>query len=86
MTRLMMLASAMGLLSACSSPTASLLNSPADPTLGLRTPAYTPVVGGVKSYSVVEPMDWIEQNRRVGPAGNTTDTGNDAAAAARRGR
>ena len=62
------------------------LVAPLDPTIPVRDPVYTPVTAGVKSYEVTDPKDWLEQNRQVGPADRTEDRGNDAAAAARRGR
>ena len=82
MFRLMTLIAAGMVLGGCSLPTASLLDSPANSAIGLRSPSYTPVASGVKSYAVVEPKDWIEQNRQVGPQGS----GDNAAESARRGR
>lgn len=46
---------------------ATWLLQPADPTLGLRAPRYSDVTAGVKRFGVVEPKDWRELNRAVGP-------------------
>ena len=62
------------------------LVAPAHPGVPVRAPGYAPVTAGVRGYAVVEPKDWIEQNRQVAPADGRQDRGNDAAAAARRGR
>jgi hypothetical protein len=62
------------------------LVAPSDPTVPVPDPAYGRVLRGVKDYRVVEPRDWREQNREVGPADNTQDRGQDSGAATRRGR
>ena len=78
---------ALGLsLSACNAAGPSFLEAPANPYVGGRSPSYSSVTGGVKTYEVTDPKDWLEQNRQVTPADSTEDRGNDAAAAARRGR
>lgn len=59
-----------GLVVSCSAVAAgdaSWLLQPADPTLGLRAPRYSNVTAGVKRFGVVEPKDWRELNRAVGP-------------------
>lgn len=60
-----------GLLAACV-PTAppQWLVQPADPHFGTRSPRYVSVTSGVKRFGVVEPKDWRELNRAVGPQGN----------------
>jgi hypothetical protein len=68
-----------------SSPSPWLVQ-PADPDIPVRSPRYATVTGGVKDYRVVEPKDWRELNRQVGPADDTQDRGQDSAAGARRGR
>ena len=73
-------------LSACNAAGPSFLEAPANPYVGTTSPRYSSVTAGVKSYEVTDPKDWIEQNRQVAPADRTEDRGNDAAAAARRGR
>lgn len=45
----------------------SWLTRPADPRLGTRTPRYTSVTAGVKRFGVVEPKNWRELNKAVGP-------------------
>lgn len=47
----------------------SYLVSAADPAVGTSPPAYSPVTTGIRGYDVVEPLDWRELNRRVGPKG-----------------
>jgi hypothetical protein len=77
---------ALGLgLAACTpSEHPSHLVAAADPAVGVRPPAYSSVTAGVRGYDVVEPLDWRELNRRVGPG---ADPGrNDSDDAARRGR
>lgn len=54
------------LLGACGETPAYLLH-PADPTIAVRPPRYTNVVSGVQRFGVVEPKDWRELNRAVGP-------------------
>jgi hypothetical protein len=72
-------------LAACvpTSPPAYLA-APADPTIGTRSPGYTTVTAGVRTYDVVDPLDWRELNRRVTP-GADPERG-DSDDAARRGR
>ncbi|MFC4172868.1 hypothetical protein ACFOYU_12450 [Microvirga sp. GCM10011540] len=60
------------------------LTAPADPSIGTRSPAYTAVTAGVRSYDVVEPLDWRELNRRVAPGADPEQGDSDDAA--RRGR
>ncbi|MCG7392951.1 hypothetical protein MHY87_08550 [Microvirga sp. ACRRW] len=62
----------------------SYLVSAADPAVGTRPPTYSPVTAGVRGYDVVEPLDWRELNRRVGPGGDVERGDSDDAA--RRGR
>ncbi|QRM34654.1 hypothetical protein [Microvirga sp. VF16] len=62
----------------------SYLAAPANSTIDTRSPGYTAVTAGVRSYDVVDPLDWRELNRRVAPGANPErDDSNDAA---RRGR
>lgn len=44
----------------------SLLD-PADPNRVGRPPHYASVTSGLKRFGVVEPKDWLELNRAVGP-------------------
>ena len=60
------------------------LAAPADPTIGTRSPGYAAVTAGVRTYDVVDPLDWRELNRRVTP-GADPERG-DSDDAARRGR
>ncbi|GJE02962.1 hypothetical protein [Methylobacterium isbiliense] len=62
------------------------LVAPADPTVPVRDPVYSTVTAGVKDFRVVEPKDWREQNRGVGPADGAGDHGNDSTSRARRAR
>ena len=62
----------------------SYLVSASDPAVGTRPPAYSSVTAGIRGYDVVEPLDWRELNRRVGPQG-APERG-DSDDAARRGR
>lgn len=62
----------------------SYLVAAADPVVGARPPVYSSVTAGVRSYDVVEPLDWRELNRRVTP-GAAPERG-DSDDAARRGR
>lgn len=87
MLRIALLAAALPLLGACVPTTPPYyLVAPADPGIRVRGPTYSTVTAGVKDYRVVEPKDWREQNRQVGPADTTQDRGQDSAAGARRGR
>lgn len=45
------------------------LVAPADPSVGVRAARYSTVMTGVKRFDVVEPKDWRELNRAVGPQG-----------------
>ena len=60
------------------------LAAPADPSVGIRSPGYAAVTAGVRSYDVVDPLDWRELNRRVAPGANPERGDSDDAA--RRGR
>jgi hypothetical protein len=72
-------------LSACVPATPpAYLAAPADPSVRTRPPRYAAVTAGVRSYDVVEPLDWRELNRRVAP-GADPERG-DSDDAARRGR
>lgn len=63
--------SALGLaLAACVPATPPYLSAPADPAVSVRDPAPVAATSGVRTYQVVEPKDWIEMNRAVGPKGN----------------
>ncbi len=69
MTRILVVGLA-GLLAGCvPAPAPSWLVQPADPQLGTRSPGYASVTSGVKRFGVVEPKDWRELNRAVGPQG-----------------
>lgn len=61
-----------GLLAGACVPTAPppWLVQPADPQLGNKSPRYVSVTAGVKKFGVVEPKDWRELNRAVGPQGS----------------
>jgi hypothetical protein len=71
-------------LGACLPATPSYLTVSADPSADIRPVRYTTVTAGVRVYDVVEPLDWRELNRRVGP-GRDPERG-DSNDAARRGR
>lgn len=58
------------------------LFAPDNPQLHGQGPRYTSVTGGLKRFNVVEPKNWIELNRAVGPQGG----GENAAAAAASGK
>ncbi|MBM1171567.1 hypothetical protein [Microvirga arabica] len=62
----------------------SYLVSAADPAVGTRLPAYSSVTADIRGYDVVEPLDWRELNRRVGPQSDPERGDSDDAA--RRGR
>ena len=68
MTKLLVVGLISLLASACV-PTAppTWLVQPADPARGARSPHYVNVTSGVKNFGVVEPKDWRELNRAVGP-------------------
>ena len=70
MTRLVVIGLTALLVGACvpTTPPAWLVQ-PADPNSGTRTPRYASVTSGVKRFGVVEPKDWRELNRAVGPQG-----------------
>ena len=72
--------------SACTPMSPSFIDAPSNPYVGARSPGYRSVTGGVKEFQVTDPKDWRELNRQVGPSDGAQDQGNDAAAAARRGR
>jgi uncharacterized lipoprotein YmbA len=54
-------------LAACASEPPSQLLLPADPSIALRHQSQSRVDAGSRHYEVVEPLDWQELNRRVGP-------------------
>ena len=59
-----------GVLAACVPTTPpEWLVQPADPHLGARSARYVNVTSGVRKFGVVEPKDWRELNRAVGPQG-----------------
>lgn len=43
------------------------LLAPADPARPEHAPRYAPVTAGLKRFGVVEPKDWMELNRAIGP-------------------
>ena len=43
------------------------LLAPADPAGQGPAPRYAPVTAGLKHFGVLEPKDWMELNRAVGP-------------------
>lgn len=57
-----------------SAQTASFLSAPADPNQPTRPLRYRPVTAGIKKFDVVEPKDWRELNRAVGPKSGSSDT------------
>lgn len=68
MTRFFAACAALAGLSACVPTTPpTYLTAPADPRLQLRSPGYTTVTAGVQKFDVVDPKDWREMNRAVGP-------------------
>lgn len=82
------------LLGACvpAAPPAWLVQ-PANPAVPLRDPRYATVTAGVKDYRVVDPKDWRDLNRDVGPQSGGTGgmdhsnmPGMGSAAGARRAR
>lgn len=59
------------LLGACvSAAPPAWLVQPANPSVPVHDPRYTPVTAGVKKFDVVDPKDWRELNREVGPQGS----------------
>lgn len=50
------------------------LTAPANPHLQTRAPRYAPVTADVKRFDVVEPKDWRELNRAVGPRSGQPST------------
>lgn len=75
---------ALGLAACVPTQHPSYLVSAADPAVGTRPPVYSSVTAGIRGYDVVEPLDWRELNRRVGPQGDPERGDSDDAA--RRGR
>lgn len=74
----------LGLAACVPSQHPSYLVAAADPAVGTRPPAYSSVTHGVRGYDVVDPGDWRELNRRIGPGAEAErDNSGDAA---RRGR
>ncbi len=73
-------------LGACVTDTPATYLAAADPTIRVKDPGYQSVTAGVRDFQVTGPKDWIEQNREVGPQSGSGDTGQDSAAAAKRGR
>lgn len=47
--------------------TDAFLLAPADPSTAGRRLHYAPVTAGLKRFDVVDPKDWIELNKAVGP-------------------
>jgi hypothetical protein len=60
--------------SSASAQTASFLSAPADPNQPTRPLHYVPVTAGIKKFDVVEPKDWRELNRAVGPKSGSNGT------------
>ncbi|MFC4172404.1 hypothetical protein ACFOYU_10070 [Microvirga sp. GCM10011540] len=60
------------------------LIAPSSLTADIRDPGYSTVTAGIRNYDVVEPLDWLEMNRRVAPGANPERGDSDDAA--RRGR
>jgi hypothetical protein len=60
--------------SSASAQTASFLSAPADPNQPTRALRYVPVTEGIKKFDVVEPKDWRELNRAVGPKSGSNGT------------
>lgn len=50
------------------------LVSAAGPNVAVRPMRYADVTAGVQRFRVVEPKDWRELNRAVGPRGGSTST------------
>lgn len=68
MTRILVAIGALGGLSACVPTTLpTYLAAPADPRLQVRAPRYATVTGGIQEFRPVDPKDWRELNRAVGP-------------------
>ena len=61
------------------------LAAPADPSQSVKNPAYSGVTADVKDYKPVDPKDWRELNREVGPQGGQ-DSDNNTTTRARRAR
>lgn len=68
-SRTVVLATAWPLAACVPSASSTWLDRPADPHIGVRPVRYATVTAGVKRFDVVDPKDWIEQNRRVAPKG-----------------
>ncbi len=55
-------------LAACTPvPPPAFLSAPADPAIKVRDVRVTSATAGIEAYKVVEPKDWRELNRAVGP-------------------
>lgn len=55
--------------------TDAFLLAPADPNAAGRHLHYAPVTAGLKRFDVVDPKDWIELNKAVGPQGSRKGEG-----------
>ena len=88
MHRLLILAAALPLLGACVPTVPYHVVSPADPSVGVRRPAYSTVTAGARNFQVTGPKDWRQLNREVAPgAGEGAENrGVDTTVRARRGR
>lgn len=67
LSRLAVLATALPLAGCVPTAAPDWLVQPADARRHARPPRYTTVTSGVKAFDVVDPKDWRELNRRVGP-------------------
>jgi hypothetical protein len=88
MHRLLILSAVLPILGACVPTVPYHVVSPADPSVGVRRPAYSTVTAGTRNFQVTGPKDWRELNREVAPgAGEGAENrGVDTTVRARRGR
>lgn len=75
MTRFLMAVATLAALPACVPTTPSHLVAPADPIQPVRALRYATVGAGIRSYRPVDPKDWRELNRSVGPQAGQGDPG-----------
>lgn len=88
MPKFLILSAALLTLGACVPTVPYHMVSPADPSAGVRRPAYSTVTAGAKNFQVTGPKDWRQLNREVAPgAGEGAENrGVDTTVRARRGR
>ena len=70
-SRTVVLATALPLAACVPSASSGWLVGAADPRANVRPARYATVTTGVQRFDVVDPKNWIEQNRRVTPKGGS---------------